>query len=94
MIASQRNTKICAVIMVVMTVISLAISAVAATAPSVSALDPLDKGLYTPLRMALDQNGDVYVADPRSGGIVVLNQYGVVSKTISTVKAVNAIAVL
>ncbi|MDU0459022.1 MAG: hypothetical protein RW306_09865 [Geobacteraceae bacterium] len=94
MIASQRNTKICVVIMVVMTVISLAISAVAATAPSVSVLDPLDKGLYTPLRMALDQNGDVYVADPRSGGIVVLDQYGVVSKTISTPKTVNALAVL
>lgn len=94
MIASQRNTRICVVIMVVMTVISLAISAVAAIAPSVSVLDPLDKGLRTPLRMALDQNGDVYVADPRSGGIIVLDQYGVVAKTISTVKTVNALAVL
>jgi len=94
MSADQRNTKISVAILIVMAVISLAISAVAATAPAVSTLAPLDKGVQTPLRMALDLNGDVFVADPRSGGIVVLDQYGVVSKIIPTSKSVNAIALL
>lgn len=94
MITRQLNTKISVAAMIVVTVISLAINALAATAPSVSNLDPLEKGLNTPLRMALDQNGDLYVADPRSGGVVVLDQYGVVVKTIVTAKAVNALAIL
>lgn len=94
MITCHRNNKISLVIIVAIAVISLAISAAAATMPSVSVLDSLDKGLQTPLRMAIDQNGDIYVADPRSGGIVVLDQYGVVSKIISTSKTVNALAIL
>lgn len=94
MLTCHGNNKISLVTIIVITVISLAVSALAATAPLVSTLDPLEKGLQTPLRMALDQNGDVFVADPRSGGIVVLDQYGVVSKTISTAKTVNALAIL
>lgn len=94
MIANKRNLKICEVIMVVVAVISLAITAGAATTPSVSTQDSLENGVQTPLKMALDQNGDIYVADPRSGGIVVLDQYGVVAKTISAAKTVNAVALL
>lgn len=94
MITCHRSNKLSLVTMIVIAVISLAINATAATAPSVSTLDPLEKGLQTPLKMALDQNGDLFVADPRSGGIVVLDQYGVVSKTISTAKTVTALAIL
>ena len=89
-----RNLKIREIIIVVVTAISLAFSAGSATIPAVSTLDPLEDGVQTPLRMALDTNGDVYVADPRSGGIVVLNQYGIVIRTIPVVKAVNAVALL
>lgn len=92
--ADKRDMKICGIIMMAIAVISLAICAGAAIIPSVSTLDPLENGLQTPLRMALDQNGDVFVADPRSGGVVVLDQFGVVVKTIPVAKAVNAVALL
>lgn len=92
--ADKLKTRITEIIMVVVAVISLVTFVQAATMPTVSTLDSLDKGLQTPLRMALDQNGDVYVADPRSGGIVLLDQYGVVVRTISVAKAVNAVALL
>ncbi len=92
--ADTRNMRIREIITLIVAVISLAIGAGAATIPSVSTLASLDNGLQTPLRMALDQNGDLYVADPRSGGIVVLDQYGIVSKNILLAKSVNAVALL
>lgn len=92
--ANRRNLKIREIILIILAVISLVFSAGAATIPAVSTLDSLENGIQTPLRMALDQTGDIYVADPRSGGIVVLDQYGVVIKTIPTAKAVNAVAIL
>lgn len=94
MIAGLRKAKNGMVATMVMTVISLACSAGAVSIPSISTLRPLEKGLQTPLRMVLDQNGDIYVADPRSGGVVVLDQYGTVKQTVPAGGSVGAVALL
>lgn len=94
MIAANMKSRLTVVMMVAVAVISLTLSAGAALPPTVSTLAPLEKGLQTPLKMALDVNGDIYVADPRSGGVVQLDQYGVVKKVIPTQKMATAVAVL
>ncbi|MFA7402474.1 MAG: hypothetical protein WC007_00665 [Pelobacteraceae bacterium] len=94
MVARQIKSRFIVVAMIAVAVISLAFSAGAATIPVVSTLTPLEKGLQTPLKMALDANGDIYVADPRSGGVVQLDQYGAVKQTVSTPSVATAIAVL
>lgn len=75
-------------------VISLGGSAYAASSPLVAVLDPIVDGLLTPLKMALDSDGSIYVADPRSGGVVLLDQYGKVKQVIKTAKPVNVVALL
>ena len=92
MIAANMKSRFTVVMMVVVSVISLAFSVGAALSPTVSTLAPLEKGLQTPLKMALDVNGDIYVADPRSGGVVQLDQYGAVKKVIRTQKMATAVA--
>ena len=75
-------------------VISLCGNAIAAVAPEVAALDPIIDGLRTPLRMALDGDGSIYVADPRSGGVVVLNRFGVAVKVLLTARSISSVALL
>lgn len=75
-------------------VISLSGNALAAIAPAVATLEPVVNGLRTPLKMALDGDGNIYVADPRSGGVVVLNKYGVVVKVLPTTKPAVSVALL
>jgi hypothetical protein len=75
-------------------VISLGGVVYAAQAPSVATLEPITDSLRTPLKMALDSNGDIYVADPRSGGVVVLNQYGTAVKVIPTAISIGSVALL
>lgn len=94
MLAAQKKSKFIVVAMIAIAVISLAFSAGAASNPVVSTLAPLEKGLQTPLKMALDTNGDLYVADPRSGGVVQLDQYGAVKQVIATPAIVTGVAIL
>lgn len=47
-------------------------TAQAATAPQITMLTPIGTGLKTPVRLATDPSGFIYVADPRAGGIVKL----------------------
>jgi hypothetical protein len=75
-------------------VISLGGSAYAALSPLVAVLDPIVNGLLTPLKMALDSDGSIYVADPRSGGVVLLDQYGKLKQVIKTTKPANVVALL
>jgi len=60
----------------------------------VATLEPIIDSLRTPVKMALDNDGSIYVADPRSGGIVVLNQYGQAQKIIPTPKSPCSVALL
>ena len=75
-------------------VISLCGNALAAIAPAVATLESIVDGLRTPLKMALDGDGNIYVADPRSGGVVELNKYGVVVKVIPISGTARSVALL
>jgi hypothetical protein len=75
-------------------VISLDCCAYAASIPVVASLDPIVDGLRTPLKMALDSDGSIFVADPRSGGVVKLDQYGKLSQVISTARPASVVALI
>jgi len=75
-------------------VISLGGVASAASIPAVATLDPIVNGLRTPIKTALDSDGSIYVADPRSGGVVVLNKYGMAEKVLHTSRLITSIALL
>jgi len=63
-----------------------------ALAPQVSTLSTLSEGTSTPVRLAADQLGNIYVADPRGGGILKYNNVGKLQKTIGTIKSGLGIA--
>lgn len=65
-------------------VILLPLVSIAATSPIVTVLSPLTQGVRAPVRMALDAEGNIFVADQRVGGIVKFNAYGVQQMTIRT----------
>jgi hypothetical protein len=58
------------------TAISLPVVSGAATSPSVTVLSPLVNGLRAPVKIALDADGNIYVADQRIRGVVKYNAYG------------------
>lgn len=79
------------IMVLVIAVISRPVFSYAVTAPSVTVLSPIAQGLRTPVKIALDAEGNLYVADPRAGGIVKLNMYGVKQGLIPTVNAANGL---
>lgn len=64
----------------------------AAVAPSVTVLQPVSQGLRAPVRMALDADGNYYVADSRSGGVLKYDRFGALQQTIRTSSAPQAVA--
>jgi len=52
------------------------------TAPVVSTLASIKDGVRTPVRLAIDQWGDIYVTDPRGGGVNRYNNAGKLQKSI------------
>ena len=75
-------------------VFSLTGIAVAAPAPVITVQAPLVNGIVTPLKSAVDANGDIYVADPRSGGVVVLDQYGVLKQRMGLPASARGLALI
>lgn len=73
-------------------VISLPVVSFAATSPTVAVLSPMTQGLRTPVKIALDAAGNLYVADQRAGGVVKFNAYGVQQLIIRTAAAPAGIA--
>lgn len=65
----------------------------AATSPVVTVLQPVAQGLRAPVRMALDAEGNYYVADTRNSGIIKFNNYGVPIQTIRTAGVPQGIAI-
>ncbi len=63
------------------TVISLGGIASAGTVPAVTILSSVAQGLRAPTALTMDANGNMYVADPRNGGVVKFNAYGKQVKT-------------
>src|SRR5919197_4001656 len=64
-----------------------------AIAPVVSSLAGISEGTSTPVRLASDPLGNIYVADARGGGILKYNNSGKLQKTIATTKDVLGIAI-
>jgi hypothetical protein len=64
-----------------------------AAAPLVSALSSVTNGVSTPVRLATDSSGNIYVTDPRGGGILKYDSDGNLLQTISTLKNVFGIAI-
>jgi len=64
-----------------------------AVAPLVSSLPPVTDGVSTPVRLATDSSGNIYVTDPRGGGILKYDGAGNLLQTISTLKNVFGIAI-
>jgi hypothetical protein len=59
-------------------------SAYSAVAPVVTTLSAITEGASTPVRIAVDQSGTLYVTDPRGGGVLVYDITGKRQKTIAT----------
>lgn len=89
----RTKTNVALRIMTLLAVaILLPLVASAATSPIVSILSPLTQGLRTPVRIALDAEGNIFVADQEVGGVVKFNVYGVKQMTISTTDSPNGLA--
>lgn len=71
----------------------LASDARSAVSPLVNPLPPLSDGLSTPVRLAVDPFGSMYVTDPRGGGIVKLDSAGRPDKRIRLPLAPLGVAV-
>jgi hypothetical protein len=59
-------------------------TAYSASAPTVTTLSAITEGATTPIRVAVDQSGNLYVTDPRSGGVLKYNSAGNLLQKIST----------
>ena len=92
MVGGLRKAIILLVGVVCALVFSRGTDAYAAFQQPTVTLDPITDGLRTPLKLALDTDGGIFVADPRSGGVVRLDQYGVAKQVIVAQKRVNAVA--
>lgn len=76
MLVQAKKIVALSVLTLVTAVISLPSVSTAATSPLVSVLSPLTQGLRAPVKMTLDAEGNVYVADQRIGGVVKFNASG------------------
>ncbi|MBK5275270.1 MAG: NHL repeat-containing protein [Desulfuromonadales bacterium] len=64
-----------------------------ATIPVVGVLASVTDGVSTPVRLATDSSGNIYVTDPRGGGILKYDNSGALIQTISTLKNVMGVAI-
>lgn len=65
----------------------------AAIAPDVTTLTSVSSGLSTPVRLAADSTGALYVSDPRGGGIVKFASNGSYAATIPAPAGILGIAI-
>lgn len=93
MLVRMKQTVLLSVMTLVAAVISLPVASYAATSPTAVALTPLTQGLRAPVKIALDVDGNIYVADQRVRGIVKYNAYGEQLSVIRTSAAPSGLAV-
>ena len=74
-------------------VTSFSKTAQGANAPQVNTLPTITNGISTPVRLAADSSGNIYVSDPRGGGILKYNQAGNLLQIIPTLKNDFGIAI-
>ncbi|HZV83329.1 MAG TPA: hypothetical protein VFF53_14290, partial [Geobacteraceae bacterium] len=65
-----------ALILVVFWSMLITTTAIAATPPEATFLSRITQGLKTPVRLAIDPFSNIFVADPRGGGILKFNHLG------------------
>jgi uncharacterized protein YfaP (DUF2135 family) len=65
-------------------VLAWSTTAHSSVAPVVSTLSAITEGSVTPVRLAADQSGNIYVTDPRGGGVLKYNSAGNLLQRIST----------
>ena len=66
----------------------------AVSAPIVSTLSSIKEGVSTPVRLASDQWGNLYATDPRSGGVNVFNNAGLLMRNIPVSGTPTGVAVV
>lgn len=69
------------------------VAGAAVPVPAVTLLSPLTEGAKAPLRLAADASGNIYVTDPRSGGILRYSPSGRLLQVIRTARAPQGVAV-
>lgn len=69
-----------------MTALLVPAIALAATTPLVQVLEPVSTGVSTPLRLASDRAGNIYLTDPRSGGVLKFNSSGLHAATFTVAR--------
>lgn len=92
MLVQAKKIVVLSLMVLATAVISRPSASFSATSPTVSVLSPLTNGIRTPVKIALDAEGSIYVADQRVGGIVRFNTYGVQQPTIRTAATPNGLA--
>lgn len=92
MLERARRIVVFGVMAVTAVVISLPVISFAAVSPSVSVLSPLNQGLRVPVKLTLDNGGNIYVADQRAGGVAMFNTYGVRLAAVNTAKTPAGLA--
>ena len=93
MLTSLRKTLGIVAFSLAISVISLAGAALAVSIPVPTNLKPFADGIRSPLGVARDSAGNVYVADPQAGGVLKYNQYGYLTKLIKMARPAQAVAV-
>lgn len=85
--------KLLAVVVVIVGVQAVGIAGgLAATPPQVTPLPSVTDGLRSPVRLATDSSGNLYVTDSRGGGIVRFTSTGRFDRLIPTAKAPQGVA--
>jgi hypothetical protein len=74
-------------------VISLSGATYAATSPAVTVLSPITQGMRAPVSVAVDTAGNIFVTDPRNGGVLKFNPYGKPARKIATSAIPQAVAI-
>lgn len=83
----------CCLALLLLVLLPLVNQAAAVTAPDVTSLTSISTALSTPVRLANDSSGSLYVSDPRGGGIVQFASDGSYTKTIPVGGGILGVAV-
>ncbi|MFZ4858140.1 MAG: hypothetical protein ACOYL3_17260 [Desulfuromonadaceae bacterium] len=87
----SRINRFTALVLII--TLGLVPTAFAVTAPVVSTLTSITDGVRTPVRLALSQWGDIFVTDPRGGGLNKYNNAGLLQKSIPMAVTPKGVAV-
>ncbi|MDA8428636.1 MAG: hypothetical protein M0T70_05215, partial [Geobacteraceae bacterium] len=67
-------------------------AAYASPAPQVTPLSLVTEGVSSPIRVAIDPQGNIYLADPRGGGLLKYDGSGKLLQVVKTAKSPQGVA--